>query len=304
MKDYWNDLSMSDRNEFIKVAVRNGLRTPEEIRSKYNEFADGGTLKSLPKPFSYQPIPSVRYDGGGTLDNPNILPEAVVTPRGSYIRYNGDEYVTPTYRQYEKARAQEERVNAVNKMLQQESPVVPVIPSQSLLSKGLGYLGFSDEARLKMFDPETNVQTCINTATSMYPSSRVSGNKTFADNPLLYGFVPISNRRAEVGDLMQFNNSKNVPHHMTMITGFNANGEPALSYSNGETGQWTVNADGYNVEVVPSMKQDNDNWNSNWEAEEDHTSLYSIGTPHTYRYVGTQKDKRTWQREYKKKFKR
>lgn len=40
----WKDLSYSEKNDIIKVAVRNGITTLPEIRQKYNEFADGGNL--------------------------------------------------------------------------------------------------------------------------------------------------------------------------------------------------------------------------------------------------------------------
>lgn len=40
----WKDLSYSEKNDIIKVAVRNGITTLPEIRQKYNEFADEGNL--------------------------------------------------------------------------------------------------------------------------------------------------------------------------------------------------------------------------------------------------------------------
>ena len=40
----WKDLSYSEKNDIIKVAVRNGITTLPEIRQKYNEFANEGNL--------------------------------------------------------------------------------------------------------------------------------------------------------------------------------------------------------------------------------------------------------------------
>lgn len=47
LKDnYWDDLSMADKAEMIRVAVSNGMTTLPEIRNAYNEFAKGGKLNS------------------------------------------------------------------------------------------------------------------------------------------------------------------------------------------------------------------------------------------------------------------
>lgn len=47
LKDnYWDDLSMADKSEMIRVAVSNGMTTLPEIRNAYNEFAEGGKLNS------------------------------------------------------------------------------------------------------------------------------------------------------------------------------------------------------------------------------------------------------------------
>lgn len=41
-KDAWDKLSMAEKSEMMKVAVRNGITNLQEIRKKYNEFAGGG----------------------------------------------------------------------------------------------------------------------------------------------------------------------------------------------------------------------------------------------------------------------
>ena len=42
----WNDLSLTEKAEMMKVAIQNGITTLPEIRQKYNEFARGGYIPS------------------------------------------------------------------------------------------------------------------------------------------------------------------------------------------------------------------------------------------------------------------
>lgn len=64
----WNELSMAEKAAFIKTAVNNNITDLSEIINSYNSFADGGYLDNLTsKPFSYAPIPEVRYADGGRL---------------------------------------------------------------------------------------------------------------------------------------------------------------------------------------------------------------------------------------------
>lgn len=42
----WNDLTMAEKAEMMKVAVQNGITTLPEIRERYNEFAKGGYIPS------------------------------------------------------------------------------------------------------------------------------------------------------------------------------------------------------------------------------------------------------------------
>lgn len=43
-KTAWDNLSMQEKSEMMKVAVRNGITDLKTIREKYNEFAEGGNL--------------------------------------------------------------------------------------------------------------------------------------------------------------------------------------------------------------------------------------------------------------------
>ena len=38
----WDDLSIAEKSEMMKVAIQNGITSLKDIRSKYNEFAEGG----------------------------------------------------------------------------------------------------------------------------------------------------------------------------------------------------------------------------------------------------------------------
>ena len=42
----WNDLSLTEKAEMMKVAIQNGIKTLPEIRQAYNEFAKGGYIPS------------------------------------------------------------------------------------------------------------------------------------------------------------------------------------------------------------------------------------------------------------------
>ncbi len=44
--NYWNNLSMKDKVEMMKVAIANGITTLPEIRLAYNEFAKGGKMNT------------------------------------------------------------------------------------------------------------------------------------------------------------------------------------------------------------------------------------------------------------------
>jgi hypothetical protein len=42
----WNDLSIKEKSEMMKVAIRNGITNLADIKAKYNEFAEGGYMAS------------------------------------------------------------------------------------------------------------------------------------------------------------------------------------------------------------------------------------------------------------------
>lgn len=44
-KDRWNDLSLKEKSDMMKVAVQQGIYNLSEIRKAYNEYAEGGPYK-------------------------------------------------------------------------------------------------------------------------------------------------------------------------------------------------------------------------------------------------------------------
>lgn len=44
----WDDLSLSDKSEVMRVAVSHGITTLPEIKDKWNEFAEGGDMDKFP----------------------------------------------------------------------------------------------------------------------------------------------------------------------------------------------------------------------------------------------------------------
>ena len=40
----WNELSLAEKAEMMKVAISNGVTNLNDIRKQYNEFAEGGNI--------------------------------------------------------------------------------------------------------------------------------------------------------------------------------------------------------------------------------------------------------------------
>lgn len=74
----WNDLSISDKAEMIKVAIANGITTLPEIRRTYNEFAKGGKMNASQ---GYRPSDSIKkrianWEGSSMKTNRSFEDEA------------------------------------------------------------------------------------------------------------------------------------------------------------------------------------------------------------------------------------
>jgi len=48
-KTAWDNLSMLEKSEMMKVAVRNGITDLKTIKEQYNEFAEGGEIHIKPE---------------------------------------------------------------------------------------------------------------------------------------------------------------------------------------------------------------------------------------------------------------
>lgn len=194
----------------------------------------------------------------------------------------------PTLREYLQTKAAEARLNAARHILQQETPNVPIIPSRSPWSIAAAVLGMSDADRIKYFGT-SDVQTCIYTATNQYNDNgaKVSGNVTFRKNPESYGFTGIPMDSVKAGDLVQFTSDR--PHHSTIMTGMNSEGEPTLSYSNGNTTSYDVLENG---DTLFTMVKNNPLG----------VLTEALGKPAAFRYNGSAQKQAEWTDEYFKKY--
>lgn len=74
----WEDLSISDKAEMMKVAIANGITTLPEIRRTYNEFAKGGKMNASK---GYHPSDSIKkrianWEGSSMKTNRSFEDEA------------------------------------------------------------------------------------------------------------------------------------------------------------------------------------------------------------------------------------
>ena len=203
--------------------------------------------------------------------------ELVVTPKGNRI--------VPSLDSFLEEKASEARNKAASHILTQTEPNVPILPSRAPWSIVAAILGMSDEDRIKYFGT-TDPQTCIYTATSQYEDAgaKVSGNKTFRQNPAAYGFEEVPMDSVAEGDLVQFTDLVG-PHHSTLMTGRTNDGEPTLSYSNGNSIPYDIVEDG---DTIFTMVRDN----------KLSTLTDALGTPAAFRYKGSPQKQAEWRREY------
>lgn len=74
----WDDLSISDKAEMMRVAIANGITTLSEIRKTYNEFAKGGKMNASQ---GYVPSDSIKkrianWEGSSMRTNRSFEDEA------------------------------------------------------------------------------------------------------------------------------------------------------------------------------------------------------------------------------------
>lgn len=200
------------------------------------------------------------------------LPNFVVTPRGGYFNYEGDENTSYDYKDFESAKIQEAKINAVNKAISLKGPITPKVPNRParIFRHMLGDW-YDDNDAMFIFGYENDPNSCIYTQTSLYghPETR---NTEFKKDPSKYGFT--ETLTPGIGDLVQLDNYKGTPHHMMMITGFDKFGKPVLTYPKGRP------SDPYVI--------DNDQF---WDTNKEHFRYYTFG--------GNAEDKSNWKKEYK-----
>lgn len=302
----WSAMSTAQKANFIRYAVsaqRRGepidlTNLAEAWRQFYGDYqlACGGKLHS-----KGGNLLSGEDTDSQDLENPNepiynaTMAMPVITPRGTYTDWTGNETYKPTIRRYMEDAAQKARVNATLHILNQEKPNIPHLPKSGFANNVLATLGVTDNTRLKILGEESDAPTCIYTVTNQYgdPEAVVPGNKTFAENPSKYGFVQIPMDRVNVGDLIQFG-FDNIPHHTTMVTGFSYGEEPVLSYSTGSRGEYSEPILSEN-DKLPRRTMQKDIELSNVISED-------LQDPTAYMYVGSPQQRDRWFNEYRKKY--
>ena len=185
--------------------------------------------------FNMQPQAPV-YAGGG-----NKVPER---------RKVGDHYLT--LEQYKELQRDTIRQAALQKALTRTSGVAPIINGK----------------------PDSS---CIYTFTDNYGKKyQVAGTQTFAANPQKYGFEvagPVD--RGMEGNMYLMLDENGRPHHANMITGYDAEGNPLVTYSQGHAG------------VNPPEKDYHKN-----------RPLWYHPGYETYRFIGTPDDNALWEQQF------
>lgn len=117
------------------------------------------------------------------------LPEFIATPRGGYFIYTGAESSKPNYKTFKEAKIQKAKVNAVNKALALNGPIVPRVPNRpARIFRRMFGDWYDDNDAIFIFGAEKDPNSCIYTQTSLYghPETR---NTEFRKNPGKYGFA-------------------------------------------------------------------------------------------------------------------
>lgn len=274
--DRWSQLSMKQRADLIKLYIDNGITSLKAIRDDYNSFDDGGDIQELPG--------------------------VVVTPNGNYIKYSSNNEGV-TFNDYSNARIQQDRITAVNNILNQESPLVPKVPNKA--GRVLTKIGFPDKIAMALTGgPAKNPHTCIYTTTGMYPKgSQVAGNKTFAENYKDLGFERVNDMQK--GDMLQLLLDDGTPYHSVLITGFADNGDPLLTYSNGGIDR-DSNGNGVLEDSERHMRYNKANL---YDDEDSTTPDFAIARDANedeaydiFRYVGNPEQINTYFKEYKRMY--
>lgn len=188
----------------------------------------------------YKDQPVERALGGNKFEDGSVKEKRV---------YNGRPIALEEYQQLQ---AQAIRETAVKKALTRTEGVAPVVDGKPASS-------------------------CIYTFTDNYGRKyQVAGTQAFAANPEKYGFEvagPVA--RGMEGNMYLMLDENGKPYHANMITGYDAAGNPLVTYSQGHAG------------VNPPEKDYHKN-----------KPLYYHPGYETYKFVGTPEDKARWKEEW------
>ena len=119
----WDDLSIAEKSEMMKVAIANGITNLNDIKAQYNEFAGGGDIKYYQPYYDYS-LPGHPLTRNADIPEVVIRPDSALSPEERAIRErarraNHDRaYGTGTYnavRDREQTEAQVAKVNNIYK---------------------------------------------------------------------------------------------------------------------------------------------------------------------------------------------
>lgn len=240
----WNDLSMSERAELIRLGVRSGLMDLKDIRNVYNSFAEGGST-DVPEPVNYETpyaITSRSNYRGSTQAPDSALYFNSKEDRDAYaaardMSYSGGELPEVTVT----ASINSPRERALRRSREATSPNTDFNYAQDM--NKVQRIGASYLAGIPIIGP--NPHTCLNTVTGFYdPNNTVASNVNIVARPEDYGYQRIDQKDAEPGDLIILSNKNKHPKHAVMFdkvadgfgihNGFNfMPGDTLVNYSNG-----------------------------------------------------------------------
>lgn len=217
----WNELSLKEKADVIKAAVKLGIRDMSTIRNTYNEYAEGGKMPSAPRIELLQE-PQLSKDLPLTT-----MPTESKEEHLQKLNYNVLARERVETEEWLKNNKGNERYRAYNNMLNTEQPVVPWIPVREQYLKDTikdnyeSALQFNtEELPIWQYAYENNLypgQTCLNTVTNAY-GERHAYNPDFAKNYKKYGYDIIPIEDMQPGDIVQLADAEVGAHHAMMAT--------------------------------------------------------------------------------------
>lgn len=277
-KDRWSALSMSERADFIKRAVEEGITERKSIIDTFNSLAEGGdtnSTESVPRSLMSKEeyLNSKRQEIiDKSLENSNNR----TLPAVPYVINDIDEDI---WRKNKETLLKEfqDKLGNLPEIHRDRATIVDTISKlQQELNAG----------------PPSCVPgaSCIYTATDNYGTKyRVSGNQSFRADPSKYGFAEISLNEVAPGDIIQDFGDKNIPVHAVTFMGYDKDNEALFNYSRGGADKKDIRKNsGYylysseDLDYLPLNGTNNDKFKN----------------AAAYRFVGTEDDNKQWDSEY------